>query len=166
MERIELYRKDPRAIAEMLAIFSSCVGCPMRETCTGFAVSDRCTGVGFDVCFRNWRNYYADNYYELESACDLSEMLESVIDCETCPVKEGCNPAECEYELEQWLGEEVTPAGATCRKMRQVDRPAPGDVVKIIATVTPQPIEGNMIRVITKNTGVVIYVSPDEIEAE
>lgn len=39
----------------------------------------------------------------------------------------------------------------------------PGEVVYIKATVTPQPIEGNMIRCITADTGVVIYCAPDEL---
>lgn len=40
----------------------------------------------------------------------------------------------------------------------------PGEVVYIKATVTPQPIEGNMIRCITADTGVVIYCAPDELK--
>ena len=124
MKRIELYRKDKRFIAEMLAKSSSCVCCPMRETCTEFTGSDRRTGVDVYICYRNWRNFYIENSYELESACEVSERLESIVDCERCPIKEECetgNPSECEFEFEQWLNEEVTPAVATCRKIRPVE---------------------------------------------
>lgn len=174
MKRIELYRIDTDKFAALVAATCACAGCPMRDDCTEFENTYDRTEVNTDTCFGMWRDYFRKDPYVLESANDVSELLESVVDCEKCPINEECvrdgvfgDSAECEYMFECWLSAEITPAGATCRKMRQVGtRPQPGDVVKIIATVTPQPIEGNMIRVITKNTGVVIYVSPDEIEAE
>ena len=39
----------------------------------------------------------------------------------------------------------------------------PGDIVYIKATVTPQPIEGNMIRCVTADSGVVIYCTPEDL---
>lgn len=40
----------------------------------------------------------------------------------------------------------------------------PGDVIYIKATYVPQHHDGNMIRCITADTGVVIWASPDEVK--
>lgn len=39
----------------------------------------------------------------------------------------------------------------------------PGEIVYIKATVTPQPIEGNMIRCVTADSGDVIYCTPEDL---
>lgn len=45
-----------------------------------------------------------------------------------------------------------------------MNKPKVGDVVKIVATVTPQLIEGNMIRCVTRDTGEVVYVTMADLE--
>lgn len=128
MKRIELYRIDTDKFAALVAATCACAGCPMRDDCTEFENTYDRTEVNTDTCFGMWRDYFRKDPYVLESANDVSELLESVVDCEKCPINEECvrdgafgDSAECEYMFERWLSEETTPDGATGRKNRHVE---------------------------------------------
>ena len=128
MERIDLFRAETDKLAVMLTTACTCISCPMSGYCAEFEDTYDRADINTVTCYEMWCDYLRENPQELENVNEVAEMLESVVDCEKCPINDDCvrygvfgDSAECEFEFEQWLNEEVTPAVATCRKIRPVE---------------------------------------------